>query len=365
MKEVVVFAPLWSKLPISGYGAIEVLTLERVKYLRLAGYKVQLVAETDDYSLADEVLVPGNMYRFPDSRFKGALSIMSLKWTKYLSQFIRLSNSIWDAPILSDASSMDPFNNYFLAHNFGEMRLLFFLHGNYYFSNGIGNIIYYPIDKITGISRKINYGALNSQLRTVMVERGMKCFYTPNGIEFPPISEVETSPEDYLLFVGKLTRDKAPHLAIKIARSLKMPLKIAGPIGERKYFETFVKPNIGGEIEYLGHIHRNVLNEAFKKASALIVTSDWNDPQPTVILEAMRYGVPVLALNLAKYSGIYDMIENGITGYIGNEEDILRRAKGALEINRTTIYNYAKSKWSWEKVLEKYHLPVIRELAQR
>ena len=70
LKEVVIFAPLWKKLPVNGYGGIERVTLERVKYLRKIGYKVQLIANTEDSSLADEVLPIRKLFNFPKSKLE-------------------------------------------------------------------------------------------------------------------------------------------------------------------------------------------------------------------------------------------------------------------------------------------------------
>ena len=136
-KEVVVFAPLWKKLPINGYGGVEWTTLERVKYLRKIGYKVQLIANTEDFTLADEVLPIQKLYKFPKSKWDHLKWLLSFKWPKYLSSFSKISDMIWEAPILSDAAAMDPFNNYFLAYSLGIKRVLYYLHGNYYLTNGI------------------------------------------------------------------------------------------------------------------------------------------------------------------------------------------------------------------------------------
>jgi hypothetical protein len=51
-------------------------------------------------------------------------------------------------------------------------------------------------------------------------------------------------PGSYLAFLGRLTVEKGPEAAIRIAHAAKMPLRIAAmvPRGERKYFKEKLEP---------------------------------------------------------------------------------------------------------------------------
>ena len=134
MREVVIFSPIWQKLPVRGYGAIERITLERSVALRKLGYKVQIVANLEQDGIADEVIKADTTDRYPKNRKEQAIWLFTLRWRKYLSSFYNLTDKIWDAPILSDQSSIDPFDNYYLSKKMRPRKLLYFLHGNYYFS---------------------------------------------------------------------------------------------------------------------------------------------------------------------------------------------------------------------------------------
>jgi glycosyltransferase involved in cell wall biosynthesis len=361
-KEVVVFAPLVNRLPVDGYGAVERVTLERVKYLKILGYKVQLVANAEDPSLADEILSPERLFKFPKSEVENLRWFLSFKWTTYMSSFSRFSRQIWEAPILSDASAMDPFNNYFLANSLGRERVLYYLHGNHYLTNGIGKPFFYPLDAITKASLKVNYGALNTRLSDFLKIRGFRCSYMPNGMDFLPVSKAIREHSGYFLFVGKITKEKAPHLAIEIAEKLGIPLKIVGPVSDKQYFDTEIRTHLNDNINYLGELPRNILNDVFSEAAALLFTSQWNDPQGIVVLEAMSRGVPVIALNTGYFSGSYDMIKNFENGFMGTLEEILMNAETIINIDRLSIYTETKQKWSWEQVLKTYHVPVMERM---
>ena len=58
----------------------------------------------------------------------------------------------------------------------------------------------------------------------------------------------------YLLFFGRIHHDKGAKEAIEIAKKAGMKLIIAGIIQDEKYYEEFVKPHLGDDIEYIGSV---------------------------------------------------------------------------------------------------------------
>ena len=57
-----------------------------------------------------------------------------------------------------------------------------------------------------------------------------------------------------LVWFGRITAEKAPHLAIAAARRAGLPLVLAGPVSDREYFERFIVPRLGDEVRYAGHL---------------------------------------------------------------------------------------------------------------
>ena len=65
-------------------------------------------------------------------------------------------------------------------------------------------------------------------------------------------------PGSYLAFLGRLTAEKGPEAAIRIARAVKMPLRIAAkvPRGDRSYFKETLEPQIDGEqVQLTGEVN--------------------------------------------------------------------------------------------------------------
>ena len=364
-KEVVIFAPLYKMIPVDGWGGVEKITLERVQFLRRMGFKVQLVANTTQADLADSVLSPNKLFSYPEDKAHILASLATGKWTKYISMFTDLKSEIWEAPILSDASAIDPFNNLLLSNRMGHDRILFYLHGNHYSIYDNWRRLFGLPDKILRVSRRLNFGALNMKMNEFLTYNGFKSHYMPSGTEFPNVKQIVRNPDEFLLFVGTINPLKAPHLAIEISRKVGLPLKIIGRVTDSTYFKNHIKPFLDSNIEYMGEVPRQTLVETLRRSKGLLFTSAWNEPQGIVVLEAQSYGVPVLALNLPVYSGIYEMIDNFQTGFIGSMNDLVIESKKIFEIDREAIYQHSKSKWSWESVLRKYHLNVIEKIADR
>ena len=103
-----------------------------------------------------------------------------------------------------------------------------------------------------------------------------------------------------LLFVGRIAEYKQPHVAIKVAKALDIPLDIVGGtfVDNEVYLQEIIgiandDPNI--EI-YLDATHEKKL-ELMQNAKALLFPSDMGEPFGLVSIEAMSTGCPVVALD--------------------------------------------------------------------
>ncbi|MFD1956041.1 glycosyltransferase family 4 protein [Paenibacillus thailandensis] len=118
-----------------------------------------------------------------------------------------------------------------------------------------------------------------------------------NGIN---IEEYEYSEDkrDYLLFMGRIMKEKGVHHAIYVAEKANLPLKIAGPIKDLEYFNKELKPKITSlpNIEYIGAVGGALKQSLLKHAKYLLFPSLWEEPFGLTMIEAMACGTPVLAL---------------------------------------------------------------------
>jgi glycosyltransferase involved in cell wall biosynthesis len=360
LDRVTVVAPLWCKLPKDGYGAIEKVVLERAQVLRSLGYRVQLVGNIEDPKLATEVVNLNSIRKLPLSLQGHIRWLLTLGWTRYALSFLKAKRLLWNTVVVTDAATMDPINNYILCSILGRSKTLLVLHGNSYQTNGHMRPILEPLRPI---AKMLNYAALNRNVAELLSNLGFRTYYCPNGIFLPPQTAVVDSPEDHCVFIGTLNRDKAPHLAIRLARDCGERLILIGPIRDQRYFDSMIRPKLGNGIEYLGEVTAAVRDQRLRTAKALFFTSTWNDPQPTVILEALSFGVPVVATPAGKYSGLYDMVVQDENGLIDEPRSIPGRFKSVLSMSRASIYRATQKKWAWEHVIREFHIPVLQKLA--
>jgi glycosyltransferase involved in cell wall biosynthesis len=94
---------------------------------------------------------------------------------------------------------------------------------------------------------------------------------------------------NYLGFLGRISPEKRPDLAIRIARAAGVPLKIAAKIDkvDHEYFYTKIRPLIDGRsVEYIGEINELEKAKFLGGAAALLFPIDWPEPFGLVMIEA-------------------------------------------------------------------------------
>lgn len=100
--------------------------------------------------------------------------------------------------------------------------------------------------------------------------------------------------QNYLLFIGRLIKEKGVHLAIKVAKKTGRKLIIAGTLNDKNYFKAKIKPHLGNKIRYIGPVGGGRKRRLLADAHCVLFTSTWDEPFGLVLVEAMASGTPVL-----------------------------------------------------------------------
>jgi glycosyltransferase involved in cell wall biosynthesis len=142
----------------------------------------------------------------------------------------------------------------------------------------------------------------------------------------------------YLAFLGRISPEKAPDAAIRIAARAGMPLKIAAKVDkvDQEYFKTQIEPLLAGaDVEFIGEIGEHQKSEFLGNATALLFPIAWREPFGLVMIEAMACGTPVIAFN---NGSVPEVLENGLTGFIVRDEDEAVRALSSIDdLNRDRV----------------------------
>ena len=143
---------------------------------------------------------------------------------------------------------------------------------------------------------------------------------------------------DYLAFLGRISPEKAPDAAIRIAARAGMPLKIAAKVDkvDAEYFKTKIEPLLAkADVEFIGEIGEHQKNAFLGGAAALLFPIAWQEPFGLVMIESMACGTPVIAFN---NGSVPEVLENGVTGFIVESEDeAVDALRGLARLDRDRI----------------------------
>ncbi|MGY8631721.1 glycosyltransferase family 4 protein [Bradyrhizobium sp. 14AA] len=159
----------------------------------------------------------------------------------------------------------------------------------------------------------------------------------------------------YLAFLGRLTAEKGPEDAIRIAHAARMALRIAAkiPRAETAYFKKQLEPQIDGEkIQLVGEVD-DIKKQAFLgQAAALLFPIDWPEPFGLVMIEAMACGTPVIAY---RSGSVPEVIEHGVTGFIvENEEQAVKAVDELSKLDRRKVRARFEERFTGGRMARQY-----------
>ncbi len=323
------------QVPPVGYGGTELIVYLLTQALVRCGHDVTLFAPKTSSTLAQLISVVDKPLRLDDNipiRRWQAYDIIALqKLEKIIDEFDIVHNHMgYQAlPMLSKYSQKvvttmhNPIRDYCAP-----------IYLNY------PNLNYVPI---SDAYKNLNYGYQLNYTQTIY-----------NGIDVDLFPLKNFSNQQYLLFIGRVCYDKGTHTAISIANKLGLPLKIAGKIdsSDLNYFNEFVKPDLKGNISYVGEVNHEEKLKLYHEAMAVLYPITFNEPFGLVMVEAICTGTPVLAFNKGS---VAEIIEDGITGIIADDEaELISKFKIGHSFNKDILNLKIKTKFSSQIMVEKY-----------
>lgn len=168
---------------------------------------------------------------------------------------------------------------------------------------------------LIGKSQKIfcisNY--LKSQLEPIFDEK--KLVVLPNFAEELPSTHRQDLPERFVLFTGRLERNKGVHLLPEIMKKsgAAIPLVIVGEGSLRKQLEQEM------DARFLGYLEYPEMLSVLRSSEFVLFPSIWSEPLGRVLIEASMLGKPSITFDHP--GGHHDIIEHEHSGLMAKSID--------------------------------------------
>jgi glycosyltransferase involved in cell wall biosynthesis len=171
-------------------------------------------------------------------------------------------------------------------------------------------------------------------------------------------------PGAYLAFLGRISPEKRPDRAIRLAREAGIPLKIAAKVEktDQRYFEEVIRPLLAAPgVEFVGEIGEADKARFLGEALALLFPIDWPEPFGLVMIEAIACGTPVLAW---RCGSVPEIMVQGKTGFIVEDEQTAAAAIRRMpDLDRAACRRVFEQRFSVERMASDY-LTVYRRLSR-
>jgi glycosyltransferase involved in cell wall biosynthesis len=169
----------------------------------------------------------------------------------------------------------------------------------------------------------------------------------------------------YLAFLGRISPEKRPDLAIDVALKAGFPFKIAAKVDvvDRDYFEAVIRPRLSPpDVEYIGEISEAEKSEFLGNALALLFTIDWPEPFGLAMIEAMACGTPVIA---RPCGSVREVVTPGQTGFIESSLDgLVDATKRVEQLSRVACRKEFEARFTVETMVDRYEEVYHRVMAR-
>ncbi len=214
-------------------------------------------------------------------------------------------------------------------------------------------------------ARKVTWVAISRSQRSQAPAalQGARVIPNPISVERWPF---RAQKDAYVLWIGRVTEEKGPHLAIEAARRANVPLVLAGPVqpGKEGFFASEVAPRLDGEaVRYVGEVGGAAKAALFAGARAMLMPIRWPEPFGMVMVEALACGTPVIAY---PEGAAGEIVVHGETGLLVADQEQMASAIGRIhEIDSRRCRDVVAARFNVDLVAGAYERAYFEAVERR
>ncbi len=168
----------------------------------------------------------------------------------------------------------------------------------------------------------------------------------------------------YLLFLGRISPEKDPARAIRVALRAGVPLRIAARVdpADETYFRKEVVPHLDHPlVDWIGEVGHADKVELLRGARALLLPVNWPEPFGLVFIEALACGTPVVA---RPCGSLPEIVRDGQHGrLVWTEDELVAAIRDIDGLDRGACRSYALERFSVERMAEDYERAFLTLIA--
>ncbi len=334
---IALIAPPWVPVPPTAYGGTETIVDSLARGFQAAGHDVMLFTTADSTCPVKKEWI---LDRVDSTR---------LNWSEVeLRHVIAAYEAVADYDVVHDHTMLGPV----YSARFPQIPVVMTQH--HPFDDRFIDMVRASNDSVPLVAISHDQA---SHAQDIKVRRVIHHGLDPNDFKFCD------TPDDYFVFLGRMSPNKGAARAAAIAREAGVKLKIAARLsdneGEREYFENEVKPLLNDDVQYIGEVSLPEKVELLRHARALLNPIRWDEPFGLVMIESFGSGTPVISF---KEGAAKEIIENGVTGFLCDDESEMIDAIGKIDqIDRHTCRTVMETHFSNNRMVADY-LDLFEEL---
>lgn len=209
--------------------------------------------------------------------------------------------------------------------------------------------------------KKPNIVAISDFMRQYTIQyfnqRGydVRCEYVHNGIDLDKYPfDPNIKKTNRLLYVGRFSKFKRPHIAIEVAKRSNLPIDLVGGtfVDDINYLKEIEAMCNGDNIVIYKDVDHNFKIKKMQEAKCLIFPSKMGEPLGLVAQEAMACGTPVIA---TRDGAISEVVLHNKTGFVCDTEDqMVESIKFIDKINSSDCRKHVEENFSRQKMAKEY-----------